>query len=384
MRVCFVSLEYPPNVIGGAGTYAGALVNGLQNRGLEIFTITRGDRNDYRQQIYRVQTPDNSYWRRLFFIKTAMSLFHKLNVTRKFDIVHLNEPHIVFRKPEVPTVCTFHSIQANELRVKLVHSKVLVTRKDITDLVLKSPIGSICDLITTRAADRIICPSPHLASLIMSNCRVDGNKVRVVPNGIDFEALDRTKAYDDDFLRKYGLEKDNYLLFIGRLSALKGIQFLIQAFRLIKKDYANLKLAIVGTGEFETYLRDLARGIENIVFTGYVSSVRIRKMLYENSLLVVVPSLYETFPMVLLEAMAFGKAVVASSVGGIPLLVKNGKSGFLAKPGDPEDIRRLITVLYEDRKLRECMGSSGRELAQKEFSVDRMVDRTLTVYDSLL
>jgi glycosyltransferase involved in cell wall biosynthesis len=142
-------------------------------------------------------------------------------------------------------------------------------------------------------------------------------------------------------------------------------------------------MAIVGRGDFEGSLRNLAREIRNIVFTGYVSSLNVRKVLYENSLLVVVPSIYEALPMVVLEAMACSKAVVASNVGGIPLLVRNGKNGFLAKPGDTEDLGKFVNILCEDRKLRERMGSLGRELVEKEFSLERMVDRTLKVYESL-
>lgn len=383
MRVCFVSFEYPPNIMGGAGTYAETLVDGLRNKGVEVFVITRGDRNYYDQQTYRVPTSNVTYWRRLFFIKPATSLLYKLNKVWRFDIVHFNEPHVILGKPNLPVVCTFHSTQVNEIMLKLADLRTLKTANDIGDLILKSPVGSICDLFTAYATDKIICPSPHLARLVESYCFVDEEKVCVIPNGINLEAFDKIEDDDAGVLGKYDLERDNYVLFMGRLSPLKGVQYLINAFRAIKKEYRNLKLVIVGTGQFENYLQNLAHGIEDIVFTGYVDSLTDKKLLYENCLAVVVPSLYEGFPMVVLEAMACKKAVVASDVGGIPLLIRHGKNGFLVKPGDSKSLEKFIRILLEDANLRKNMGSFGRRLVEKEFTIDRMVDQTLKVYNSL-
>jgi glycosyltransferase involved in cell wall biosynthesis len=371
--------------LGGAGTYAETLVRGLRRRGVEVFVISRGDQHDKDEGIFRVPTSNSLYWRRLFFVGPAMSLFHRLNNHYNFDLVHFNEPHVILEKPKLPTVCTLHSTQINEMKLKLVGAGTLNTVVDIRDFILKGPIGSVSDVLTAHAVDKIICPSPHLKALIRSYCFVDEHKALVVPNGIDLESFSKTKCEDANVcLKKYGLEKNNYVLFVGRLSVLKGLQFAIQAFRSIRIKHPTLKMAIVGKGDFEKDLRSLAIGMENILFVGYVDSLKIKKILYENSLLVVVPSLYEAFPMVVLEAMACSKAVVASNVGGIPLMVRNGESGFLAKPGDSKDLERLISILCEDSKLRESMGSFGRRLVEKEFSVDYMVNQTLRVYYSLL
>jgi glycosyltransferase involved in cell wall biosynthesis len=383
MRVCFISFEYPPNILGGAGTYAETLVKGLRRRGVDVFVISRGNIHDEHQRTYRVPTSNSIYWRRLFFIKAATTLFHRLNDRYKFDLVHFNEPHVILEKPKLPTVCTLHSTQANEIKLKLATAGTLKIQADMRDLILKGPIGSIFDVFTAHAADKIICPSPGLAALIKSYCFVSGHKILVIANGIELESFSKTEREDSSAcLKDFGLEEDNYILYMGRLGVLKGVQYAIEAFKGISREHPNLKMAIVGKGDFEGYLKDIAQRMENIVFTGYVDSPKVRKVLCENSLLVVVPSLYEALPMVVLEAMACSKAVIASNVGGIPLLVRNGISGFLAKPGDPEDLEKFMTALYEDRKLRESMGSSGRELVEKEFSVDRMVDRTLAVYNS--
>lgn len=384
MRVCFISFEYPPNILGGAGTYAETLVKGLRRRGVDVFVISKGNQHDVHQRVFRVPSSNSPYWRRVFFIEPALSLFHKLNRHFRFDLVHFNEPHVILEKPKLPTICTLHSAQVNEVKLKLAGSGTLKTVVDIKDFVLKGAVGSVFDVLTAHAADKIICPSPNLAALISSYCFVDAKKILVIPNGIDLESFSKTKCEDSSiYLRDYGLEKDKYILFVGRLSVLKGVQYAIEAFKGISKEHPDLKMMIVGEGDFEGSLKNLARETRNIVFTGYIDSLPVRKALYENCLLVVVPSLYEALPMVVLEAMACSKAVIATNVGSIPLLVKNGINGFLAAPGDSKDLERLMNILCEDRKLTERMGSSGRELMEREFSLERMVDRTLKVYESL-
>lgn len=384
MRVCFISFEYPPNILGGAGTYAEAIVDGLRRKGVDVFVVTRGDQNDWNQKTFRVPTSDMRYWRRLFFMKPATSLLHKLNKQLKFDLVHFNEPHIILGKLNLPTVSTVHSSQVNEIRLKLALSKVKGTTADISELILKSSVGSICDILTAHSSDGIICPSPHLKMLVQSYCFIDEHRIHFIPNGINLKAIDKVRNYYTDVLSKYDLEKDKYVLFVGRLSLLKGAQYLVKAFRVIKKEYADLKLVIVGTGPFLSSLRNFAHGIEDVVFTGYVDSLVDKKRLYENCLAVVVPSLYEGLPMVILEAMACRKAVIASDVGGVPTLIRHGKNGFLAKPRDPKSLEKFIRILFEDANLRKNMGSFGRKLVEKEFTVDKMVDETLKVYESLL
>jgi glycosyltransferase involved in cell wall biosynthesis len=152
----------------------------------------------------------------------------------------------------------------------------------------------------------------------------------------------------------------------------------------LKKRYKLLKLVIAGTGDFEPYLRRIAQDTEDIIFIGYVNSMAIKKSLYENCLTVVVPSIYETFPMVVLEAMTCSKPIIASNVGGIPLLVEHGKNGFLVKPKDVGGIETSIRRLCEDPELGRKMGVFSRRLVEEEFSVDKMVNSTLKVYQSLL
>lgn len=367
--------------MGGAGTYASFLVKELKSRGVDIHTITTGNKAARDQKIYRISIPNITYWRRLFFMKSAIDLLRDLNRTHKFDLVHFNEPHIITSSPSLPTVCTFHSTQLHELKLNL-KERSLKTVENIRDLVMKNPVGHLCDIITGRMCNKIICPTSDLMKLL-KYCFVDEHKIHVIPNGIDLKAFDETNC-DTAFLDKYALEKESFMLYIGRLTSRKGVHYLIKAFQNIKKECRELKLVIAGSGDFEPYLRKIALGTKDIFFTGFINSIMKKKLLYENSLAVVVPSIYETFPMVVLEAMACGKPIIASNVGGIRSMIKHGKNGFLTKPKDVRALGTFIKRLYKDPNLRRKMGISSKRSVEKEFTISRMVDRTLKVYKSLL
>jgi len=387
MRVCFVSFEFPPKslVMGGAGTYGSVLVNGLKERGVDVLTITTGDRTVCERNLYRLSVPNIEYWRRFFFSRSAAGLLRELGKKEKFDLVHFNEPYIISGALSLPIVCTFHSTQLKELELSLKEHN-LGTLGSISDLAVKNPVGYLCDTLVAHRADRIICPSLNLANALRY-CFVDRacalKKIRVVPNGIRFQEFDEADG-SSAFLDKYRLERESFLLYVGRLKSLKGAQYLIRAFQNVKREDKKLKLVIAGRGEFESYLKKIALGKSDIIFTGHVESIAIKKSLYQNSLALVVPSRYETFPMVVLEAMACGRPIIASNVGGIPLLVEHGKNGFLVKPGDIRALETFIKVLRGDPDLGRKMGTNSRRMVETQFSADKMTDETLKVYDSLL
>lgn len=384
MKVLFVSFEYPPKMIGGMGTYAEHVVRGLSDRGIDIYTITRGDKACHDEKTYRVLIPDRLYWRRFHFAREAFSLVSKLDRLYKFDLVHLNGTYPITGKLKLPTVSTFHALpNVKQFIVGLKSLRGHRSVKDITYLMLKNPIGSLFDVLTAKASDKIICPSPILVRDLVSYCFVDEQKIHVVPNGVDLKRFDETESFDDSLLEKHAIQREAFLLYMGRLDFSKGIQYLIEAFKIVQNQHPDLKLVIAGSGDFELQLRKFARNIEGIVFVGYVDSIRIKKFLYDASLAVVLPSLFEVSPMAILEGMANGKPSLATNVGGNPFIIKHGENGFLIKPKDPENLAKYIDILYEDQALRRKMGMLGRKLVEKEFTLDRMLSETLKVYYSL-
>lgn len=386
MKICFLSFEYPPDIIGGMGTYADHLVKGLEEKGVDTNVITRGDKTCRVNKTYRVFVPDVMYWRRFFFINSAIKLFLKLNKQQKFDLIHLNGTYPILRGLGLPIVSTLHAIpniKQATIGLKLLRS--YKSKKDISYLLFKNPVGSIFDFTTAQISDRIICPSPSLARDIMTYCFVSKQKIRIIQNGIDLKTFDETEVSESYLLRSYGIEKENFLLYMGRLSLIKGVQYLIEAFKIVQKKHSSLKLVIAGSGDYEQSLRKIAYNMKDIFFLGQIKSIRIKKLLYESSLAVIVPSsAYEVLPMTIIESMASSKPVIASNIEGNSFMVKHGKNGFLSKPRDPMSLAENINKIVEDSTLRKRLGRMGRKLVEKEYTMEKMVIKTLKTYKSLL
>jgi len=169
---------------------------------------------------------------------------------------------------------------------------------------------------------------------------------------------------------------------VGWLLPIKGPTYLLEAMAPVWRTHPEVQLVFVGKGELEEKLKaDAFRmgAAENVSFLGWRDDIPEIMQIFD---IFVLPSLNEGMGRVLVEAMAAGKAVIASNVGGVPDLVKHGRNGFLAKPGDVHDLSGCIQKLLSDNKMRAEMGTKGEELS-RNFSVERMVDKIDNLYFSL-
>jgi len=183
-------------------------------------------------------------------------------------------------------------------------------------------------------------------------------------------------------------EKENRILFVGTIIKRKGIEDLIQSVYLLKEKIRNIKLRIIGWGH-ENYQNQILDYINNnnlqanVDFLGFKNSEEIADELSKSCLLVL-PSYIENCPNVILEAMATGKPVIATRVGGIPYIVKDGITGFLVDAGDINALTRSILQLMEDKDLRIKMGVASREAALKRFHPDIVTKRHMEIYKEVI
>jgi len=214
------------------------------------------------------------------------------------------------------------------------------------------------------AVDLFISPSKFIADL--TSKRIPRSKIRVLNNGID---LDQFQSNFDD---------GGYALYFGRLSKEKGIKTLLKAHAGMDKKYP---LKIVGTGPLEDVLK---REFSDAEFWGYKSGGELNEII-RNAAFVVVPSeCYENCSMVVLEAMAFGKPIIGSRIGGIPEQVEDGKTGLLFEMGNVQQLSRKMEVLAEDKELRKEMGRAAREKLEREYSLKNHCEGLLDIYNELL
>ncbi len=171
---------------------------------------------------------------------------------------------------------------------------------------------------------------------------------------------------------------------VGRLSAEKGLKYLIEAFAKVVEKYPQMKLLIVGDGPLKDSLQSLAVSLqlgEKIIFTGFQVDVAAyyRKMdIYVSS------SLLEHFPLVILEAMSFGKAVVATNVGGTSQIVIDGKTGILVPPADVSQIHAALIRLMDNFEHRKTIGKDSQSFVREHFSLQKMVSEYMIVYQRVL
>lgn len=236
------------------------------------------------------------------------------------------------------------------------------------------------------AADRIVCATEAEATSMRVLYRADPAKLSVVPLGVD---LERFQPLDRDAARKtLGLRDERIILFVGRIEPLKGIDILIDAAAMLDSD-VDCSVLIVGGDESSrtqvARLRELARhrGIEHrVAFTGAVGH-DLLPLYYSAADVCVVPSHYESFGLVAVEAMASGLPVVASRVGGLIGTIKDGETGYLVPWLCPEPFAERIELLLENEPLRRNLGEAARREVSR-YRWENVAAAILDLYEQLV
>jgi len=235
------------------------------------------------------------------------------------------------------------------------------------------------------AADSVVVWTNDEKDAIVDYCDIDPAKISVITPGVDLSRFrSMSQSQSRDFLG-YGEEKN--ILFVGRLEPLKGLDVLFRAVASLK-DLDNVTLNVVGGDENskeKSRLQSLASRMkltQNIRFIGSVSQDEL-PLHYNAADVCVVPSHYESFGLAALEAAACGRPVVASEVGGLPSIVRNGSTGYLVEPKNSDTMAERLCELLGDDVLRSRMGSAARTHAET-LGWDRAADALLDRYRELV
>lgn len=236
-----------------------------------------------------------------------------------------------------------------------------------------------------RKVDLVVGVSQHEIDL-MKALGLDLSKVRLIPNGIDLKRFNPIPS-GRLFRENFGV-KERIVLFTGRLASNKGLPFFLDAAKEVLKKAKDVQFVLVGEdGGMREQLEEKARkiGIEkHVLITGHIVSDDLFLSAYGACDLFVLPSEYEAFGIVLLEAMACRKACVATRVGGVPEVVLDGETGVLVDYGDVNGLATTILELLENGERREAMGKKGRERVEEKFTWKRVVDELEKSYLELL
>lgn len=247
---------------------------------------------------------------------------------------------------------------------------------------LWTPMQRRAQRMACRLADCVVVNADAVRSRLITE-GYDWRKIRVIRNGIDASRFQKSRA-DGGLRHELGLPPGAPIVaVISRLTAVKGVEFLLDAIPTVVQRFPDARFLIVGDGDAREGLerRAVRLGLDGrAVFTGFRRGVP--EILSEVTV-GALPSLSEATSNALLEAMAAGVPVVATRVGGNPEVVEDGVTGLLVPPGDPGALARAICDLLANPELAARFGRAGRRRVIQAFSLERMIRETEGLYSDL-
>lgn len=240
--------------------------------------------------------------------------------------------------------------------------------------------GRLATRLTNPLTDAVEANSEIGGKAIADDLGVPRNKIEIVRSGLDIAAFKREQ--DRDALRSdLGVGTDQHLIvFMGRLRRVKGVCYGIRAFAKAIAVQPNIRMVLAGEGSDRESLESLVNELgisENVEFIGVRNDVPEFLAAADS---VLIPSLTEGFPRTAIEAMAAGKPVIATRVGGTPEAIIDGETGILVPPMDVDALSEAILRLAGDAELQARLGSAGRERAAQNYSVEKYVARLDAMY----
>lgn len=371
MRVALLG-DYPVdknNILGGTSAVAWRLADALSRlpdtevHALAFVEGLEAPRHEVCGRVYEHYVPSNRTLGGLTFYSVDRRRLNKVLREIKPDIIHvhgsLHYPPCVWGSG-IPWVMTPHGMIAKEVKMRsTLRGK------------LRGPLEVWYEKRAYKVAQDIIFCNDYVLSCVRPYTRA---RVYKVPN-----------ALDDGYFNIPNREVPGSILFVGWLTPRKGVLYLVQAASILKERGVKFRISLVGKTVEADYHASLLDCVDKSHLHDYiewldtVEEQRLKDLYGECSLLVL-PSLEESLPTVLVQAMAAGKPCVGANSAGIPYVIQDGKTGFLAEVGNPTSLADKIQLLLEDRELRASMGRAGREVAEAEYSAPEVARAHLEVY----
>lgn len=389
-RILIVTWEYPPLIEGGLARHVRKLSEALCGLGVEVHVLTRGGEQATVEeemagvQIHRIVEPERptdlgefvTWVERMNADMLAAGV--DLGDRYDFDLVHGHDwlvagacDHLA-RRFDAPLVTTIHATEYGR-------------HQGWVDKHPQSHIHGVEKWITNRS-DRVIACSHFMREQIADIFSVEEGQISVIPNGIDPEDLPVEDPTELARLRSQFAEpEENLVLLIGRLVYEKGFQLALEAMPQVIEALPNTRFLVAGSGTHEAELHKLAKELglmDHGTFLGWIGD-DVLHSLYQISDLTVVPSIYEPFGLVALEAMASKCPCIAADTGGLREVVPIEGAGLRFRASDPEHLAEAAIQVLGDPELSQRMVEEG--LAHiRHFDWDEIAQQTLDLYEGLV
>jgi glycogen(starch) synthase len=386
MRVLLVSWEYPPVIEGGLGRHVRKLSEHLVRDGAEVHVLTRGggrlplEEERHGVIVHRVREPPfpkdvKAFLRWVEAMNTDMRrLGGELCERFDVDLIHSHDwlvagaAELVARRFGKPWITTVHATEFGR-------------HQGWVDKHPQSQIHAL-ERAMVRSADRVITCSDYMRSHVASVFGVSASRVTVIQNGIDPGDLEPLVEDLDALRARFAAPEDRLVLLVGRLVYEKGFHLALDALAPVIRRLRNVRFVVAGTGTAEAELKLQARRLglaRHGSFLGWVGDDMLHA-LYRVADLCIVPSIYEPFGLVALEAMASGCLCVVADTGGLREVVPgDGSVGHRFPSRDSDALETLLLQVLSDDEARASAVAGAREHVLK-FDWVQVAHETRAVY----
>jgi len=389
-RVLILSWEYPPLIEGGLARHVRKLSEGLARAEVEVHVLTRGSEESPPEEtaggvhIHRVREPTRptdlgefvAWVERMNSDMLAAGV--ELGDRFDFDLVHGHDwlvamagDHLA-RRFDAPLVTTIHATE---------HGR----HQGWVDKHPQSHIHGVERWIANRA-DRTIACSYYMREQIVDIFGVDEARVAVIPNGIDPDDLQPSDEAELERLRaEFAAPDERLVLLIGRLVYEKGFQLALEAMPRLIERLPGTRFLVAGSGTHEQELHSQAGELglmDHGTFLGWIGD-DVLHSLYRIADVCVVPSIYEPFGLVALEAMASDCPCIVADTGGLREVVPHNEAGLRFRARDPEALGAMVERLLTDQPLRDRLVAEGSDHVLR-FDWAEVAESTAAVYAELV
>lgn len=387
MRILLLTWEYPPHVVGGLGRHVGALARSLADEGHEVHVVTRdlpdapAIQDSIEDGVHIIRIPeappvigfDQLVAWVLAFNNRIQAVAGRLLRERDFDVVHAHDWLVAYAAAglketwDVPVVATVHATEYGR------HQGWL-----------PGPMNKLIHQIEwwlTYEARRVIVCSAYMRDQLEEVFALPPDKLDVVPNGVDVRdfAVDPEEAAS--MRASLTGPRTRMILFAGRLEYEKGVQTLLAALSQVRERVGPTRLFVAGVGTYSEELKREVRRLKlqrHVRFTGFLADRELR-LHFGAADVAVVPSIYEPFGLVAVEAMACGTPVVVGDTGGLREIVADG-SGLSFTPQEPDELADALAQVLTDPDLAEDLVRRGHTRARDRYDWGAVARRTVQVY----
>jgi len=389
LTVMMLTWEFPPRIIGGISPHVYYLSKSLAENGVKVYVVTcdfpgapEHEIIDgvevFRVESYKNPSPDFATWVYLMNVnmqKEAAALVNSL--AGKVDVFHAHDWLVadagiglkhVFRTPLLTTIHSTEIGRRNGIHFdyeKMIHET---------------------EAWLTYEAWRVICCSDYMISHVRWAFGLPKDKLIMVPNGVDAKVYTKAERDElDQFRSRFASPEEKIVLFVGRLVYEKGVHVFVNAVpKVLQK--VNAKFVIVGSGYMKEQLSSLVRNVglaHKVLFTGFVDDDTLRG-LQKCADVSVVPSLFEPFGIVALEAMAAKSPVVVSDTGGLSEIVEHDMTGVKVYAENPDSLAWGITKVLLDENYANWIRENAYKKVQEKYDWNKIAQQTKAVYEGVL